>query len=191
MNKRSGHKTRSHILETARRIFSEQNYSAASMRSIARAAAISVGCLYIHFKNKEELYLTLMQSSMDDLNQRTLAELKDITDPRKAIETFISLSINHARTHRAMILLQGRELDSFGLERKQRFFRERRQCIAGIIRDGIEKGFFQEADPEEVARIIFNAIRGFVMSMVIDEEALFLPEECSRLLLNGLLRRNS
>ncbi|NCO84323.1 MAG: TetR/AcrR family transcriptional regulator, partial [Nitrospirae bacterium] len=36
---------------------------------------------------------------------------------------------------------------------------------------------------------IFSVIRGFVLSIVVEADALFSPEECSKLLLNGLLKK--
>jgi len=40
-----------------------------------------------------------------------------------------------------------------------------------------------------VTKIIRSTIRGFIVSMIIEEDALFLPEECSNFILNGLMRR--
>jgi hypothetical protein len=77
----------------------------------------------------------------------------------------------------------------FGIELKREFFRERRRLIADIVRRGIASGTFGRCDPDEAAKVIFNMLRGFIVSMVMDEEALFASEACIDMVLNGLLRR--
>jgi len=190
MNKRSGMETKQHILAAARQAFIEQGYAQASMRAIAREAGTSVGGLYLHFKNKEELYETLQREWMDQLNRATLAALRDCRDPGEAIASFIAASIEFAGKHREMIHLMGRELGmSFSGALVQGYLRERRRLIADIIDKGIAAGTFRSCDSAEAARIIFNVLRGFIFSMVVDAEALFSPEGCIDLILNGLVRR--
>src|SRR6266567_1964545 len=190
MNKRSADETKKKILTAARTVFADYGYAQANMRTIAQEAGISVGGLYLYFKNKEELYLTFMQEGMNDLNGRTEDALHTIEDPVEAITAFITISIDFARTHKEMILLQGRELGfSFGGDFKMRFSGERRKMIEGIIRTGVKTGAFRECDADEAAKVLFNMLRGYVVSMVIDEESLFSPEGCANVVLNGLLRR--
>jgi AcrR family transcriptional regulator len=162
------------------------------MRLIARNAGISVGCLYLYFENKDDLYLTLMQQWITKLDGETREVLAGITDPTEAVRAFITTTIRFTTEHKELIFLQGREFCfSFGLEMKQRFFRERRLLLKSLIEDGIDRKVFGECDPEEAAKVIFNTLRGYIVSMVIDEEALFSVEECCGLILNGLLRRNN
>ena len=78
MNKRSAEESKIKILGAARSIFAEHGYAEASMRAIARQAGISVGGLYLYFRNKEELYLTFMQDWMKKLNDRTRDALIDL-----------------------------------------------------------------------------------------------------------------
>jgi AcrR family transcriptional regulator len=192
MNKCSVEDTKKKILEAARSVFVEQGYAQASMRLIARAAGISVGGLYLYFRNKEDLYLTFMQDWMKKLNDTTQNALEKIDDPIDAIRAFIMISIDFARWNREIIILQGRELGfNFGVDRKREFFRERRRLIADIVRKGIESGAFHECDANEAANVIFNMLRGFIVSMVMDEESLFSADAYADLVLNGLRRRNN
>jgi AcrR family transcriptional regulator len=192
MNKRSAEETKKNILEAAQSVFTEHGYAQASMRIIARAAGTSVGGLYLYFRNKEELYLTLMQDRMGMLNDLTEEALFKVEAPAEALAVFISVSIEFARNNKEMIILQGRELGfSFGIDRKREFLRERRKLIADIIRKGMKTGIFRECDADEAAWIIFNMLRGFVVSMVIDEEVLCTADAYVELVLHGLLRRNS
>jgi AcrR family transcriptional regulator len=192
MNKRSAEESRRVILAAAGSVFAAQGYTHASMRDIARAAGMSVGGLYLYFKNKEELYQSFMLDWMNNLNDRTHEALSRPYSPADAIRAFITVSIEFARSHKEMIILQGRVWGfTFGLDLKRDFFRERRTIIAEIIRKGIGTGDFAPCDAEQRARVIFNILRGFIVSMVIDEDALFAAEECVDLVLHGLTGRDN
>jgi AcrR family transcriptional regulator len=189
MNNRSGQITRKRILDAAGRVFAEHGHDRANMRLIARSAGISVGGLYLYFKNKEELSLTLLRESLDGFNRETREVLKDIQDPAEALRRFITFTITTATERKEKFLFQDREQAfSFGLEMKKQFFRERRELIEEIIRDGIEKKVFRPCDVTEVARIIYNLMRGFFLSLFIDAESLFSAEKCLDLILHGLMR---
>lgn len=190
MNKRSGIESKIRILDAAMRVFSKYGYAKANMRTIAKASNISIGGLYLYFKNKEDLYLTLMKSKMDDFDGKTMESVKDITDPAEAISAFMAMTLNYAKKHKELILLQGRELGfTFGLEMKRKFFKKQRRLVEDIIKQGIRSGIFRKVNVQETAKVIFSVIRGFVLSIVVEADALFSPAECSKLLLNGLLKK--
>ncbi|MDP3049168.1 MAG: TetR/AcrR family transcriptional regulator [Thermodesulfovibrionales bacterium] len=190
MNKRSGIESKKRIIDAALGLFSEYGYSKASMRMIANAASISIGGLYLYFKNKDELYLTLIESRLDELADMTRKSLKDIDDPAEAVSKFISLHLAYAKRHRELILVQGREHGfAFGISVKRKFFKTQRGFIEGIIRKGIRSGVFKKCNVKETAKIIICTLRGFVLSLIVETDALFSPHEYSKLLLNGLLKK--
>ena len=190
MNKRSGIESKKRIINAALKLFSEYGYSKASMRMIANAAGISIGGLYLYFKNKDELYLTLIKSRLDELADMTRKSLKDIDDPADAVSKFISLHLAYAKKHRELILVQGREHGfTFGISAKRKFFKTQRGFIEDIIRKGIRSGVFKKCNVKETAKIIICTLRGFVLSLIVETDALFSPRECSKLLLNGLLKK--
>ncbi|MBN1635025.1 MAG: TetR/AcrR family transcriptional regulator [Deltaproteobacteria bacterium] len=58
---------RQHILNAARKLLLKKGIAATSMNQIARNAELSVGTLYLYFKNKEELYAALQEEGLDML----------------------------------------------------------------------------------------------------------------------------
>ena len=192
MNKRSAGETKRNILDATRRVFAEHGYDVANMRTIAQAAGVSVGGLYLYFRSKEELYQTLMEEWMEELNALTEESLASLDDPCEEIAVFLRINLEFALNRRDMILIRGRDIGcSTGNERKQEFFRLRRAKIEAIITKGMRAGRFRECDVEATAKVIFNIVRGFITSMLFDEEALFVPHACTDLVLNGLLGRSN
>lgn len=60
------------IVAAAKKEFMEQGFENASMRKIAADAGITVGALYRHFENKEEMFASLVEP--------TLCELRELYD---------------------------------------------------------------------------------------------------------------
>ncbi len=189
MNKRSGEETRLRIIAAARQVFTEQGYESASIRSISNTAGISVGGLYLYFNNKAELYQIILEDWLEELQGRTRKALSKARNPQEEIVAFITESLSYVQQHREMFLLQSGVSCSLGKELKQQFFRERRRILAEIIQKGCEQNIFYVSDPDETARIIFNLLRGFIVSLMMEQEALFKTESCLDLVLNGLIRR--
>ena len=192
MNKRSGTESKKKIINAALRVFTEYGYKGASMRMIAGAAGISVGGLYLYFDNKEGLYHTLIKETLSDFTKKVSEALKDSMTSSEAFNLFIALYLNNAKKHRGLILIQGREHGfSFGVDIKKRFLKLQRGTIEDIIQKGITSGEFRKCNVKEVSKIIFCVLRGFILSLIVEPDALFSPEECSNFLLKGLLNKNA
>ncbi|EJL41251.1 transcriptional regulator [Brevibacillus sp. CF112] len=68
MSKRrlDGEKTKQHIVEKATELFSQKGYFATSIEDICQATGASKGSLYYHFKNKEQLFLHLLEKQYNE-----------------------------------------------------------------------------------------------------------------------------
>ncbi len=72
--------TRAKILQAAYDLFTEYGFDETTTHLIAERSGISVGGLYAHFKNKEEMFLTLMEQrsrNSYEMTQDFMAEIRD------------------------------------------------------------------------------------------------------------------
>ena len=60
------------ILDTSAKLFSQQGYKEVSIRDIAQACGMTNAALYYHFKNKEDLFLAMLERD----HEKTLAALR-------------------------------------------------------------------------------------------------------------------
>jgi len=187
MNKRSGTESKQKIMKAAMDVFSRKGYAKANIREIARTAGISIGGVYLYFKNKEDLYRNLIKErkiSLRDAIETTLSQ------PRTAAESlsaFIKLYLDYAVKHKEFIILHIREHGfSFGAHEKRQFFSQQRKLIEKIIHRGIQSGEFRKCNPEQMATILMGSLRGLVLSIALDD-AHITPEMLSELVYRGLL----
>lgn len=60
---------RQRLLDAALQLFSSKGYAATSVRELVEAAGVTKPVLYYYFKNKEGLYLALMEDALGDFFQ--------------------------------------------------------------------------------------------------------------------------
>src|ERR1039457_4823411 len=73
------------ILDAARDIFVRQGYESFSMRKLAEKIEYSPGSVYLHFKNKEELFECLVDESFARL-LTTLTDLRNGQEQTSPVE---------------------------------------------------------------------------------------------------------
>ena len=189
VNKRSGIKTKEKILAVAMKVFSTYGYAGANIRAIAKAAGISIGGVYLYFRNKEELYLNLIKSRIEDQDLTAKKAVASAGSAIDALNAFLSLHLEYSIKNRELILINIREHGfGFGLEIKRKFFRSQIGLLVKILREGIRNREFRECNTEEAARIIMATLRGMVLTMVMEGESVITEKGLGDLIIKGLLR---
>jgi AcrR family transcriptional regulator len=110
MNKRSGIESRKKIIDAAMYVFSRQDFMKATIREIAKYAGISIGGVYLYFKNKEDLYKSLINERMRDIDAQLRITARDAGSATEALSDFLTLlHLENALKHKEFILLHVRE----------------------------------------------------------------------------------
>jgi AcrR family transcriptional regulator len=100
------------ILDAAREIFAREGYESFSMRRLAENIEYSPGSIYLHFKNKEELFETLVDESFERL-LRALTKIKNgraKDDPaetlKKGLRAYVDFGLRNPNDYRFAFLLR-------------------------------------------------------------------------------------
>ncbi len=81
--------TRQTILNVAMVLFSEKGFDSVSMRNIADKVNISPPALYNHFKDKQAMYLAVIEESFCNKSIQLVSALTIKGTPLKRMETFV------------------------------------------------------------------------------------------------------
>ncbi len=84
-NRLPRHERRRQLLDAALEVFVSQGYHAAAMDEIAERAGVSKPVLYQHFPGKLELYLALLDESVDTLVEAVRDALRSNPDPKQRV----------------------------------------------------------------------------------------------------------
>jgi len=187
MNKRSGIESKQKIMKAAMDVFSRKGYAKANIREIARTAGISVGGVYLYFRNKEELYRSLINERMLDIGSKTETIAGKTQSASEALSHFLSLHVENALKHKEFILLHIREHGfTFGVQEKKKFFRKQRALVERLIQRGIRTGEFRKCNADDMAKVIMGSLRGVILSMALDDDVHITPQMMHEFIFNGL-----
>jgi len=188
MNKRSGLESKKKIIDAAMDVFSMKGYATASIREIAKIAGISVGGVYLYFRNKEELYKSLINERMSDIGSKLQITAAQAESATEALSIFLKLHLEDALKHKEFILLHIREHGfAFGVHEKRKFFKKQRELVENIIQRGIQSGEFRKCNSKDMAKIIMGSLRGIILSMALDDDVHITPKMLNEFIYKGLL----
>lgn len=139
-----GRQTADAIRRQAAESFAQHGYEATSLRTIAAAVGIKVGSLYNHISSKEELLLSVMGGTMDELNAAVDSALSEFTEPAERLVRFLECHLKFHAEHAQQVFIGNSELRSLPPEARQEITEKRRayrlmieQLIAGVTDTGL------------------------------------------------------
>jgi AcrR family transcriptional regulator len=92
--------TRGALVEAARGLFSERGYAGVSTEEIVQAAGVTRGALYHHFKDKQDLFVAVVEGVEQEILERVAAAAVAETDPweqqRVAVGAFLDVCLDPA-----------------------------------------------------------------------------------------------
>jgi AcrR family transcriptional regulator len=191
MNKRSGIESKKRIIDAAMSVFSRHGYAKANIRDIAGTAGISVGGVYLYFKNKEELYKSIIKEGMRDFGGKIETITAQAKSATEALSNFLKLHLENTLRHKEFILLHIREHGfTFAMDKKKQFLRRQQKLIEKIVLSGIRSGEFRRCNAKEMSNIIMATLRGTILSIAIDGDVIVSSRGLSEFVLKGLLRKD-
>jgi TetR/AcrR family acrAB operon transcriptional repressor len=163
---RRGEPGRSGLMATAIDCFARYGYAGTSIDRIARAAGVTKGALYYHFRDKEQLLFAVVKDRVEAFEQHVLGRVKRHDDPRAALQEIARICAQNAieDNHRRFILtLMVEALDTNAALSSE--FREMlhrfRSFHRHLIRQGQERRVFRpEVDVVVAAEQFVSGILG-------------------------------
>jgi TetR/AcrR family fatty acid metabolism transcriptional regulator len=183
------------ILAAALKVFARKGFYQSKVSEIAKLANVADGTIYLYFKNKDDILISLfeeeMQRAIDDLETALAGQ----TDPRRKLQivALTHLSLVDSRREVAEILqVEVRQSFKFMKEYRNEKFIQYLNIIAAIVAEGQERGFFRtDVHPDVVKRAFFGALDEMSLYWVLSTKRAYsietAAEQISRCFLSGLL----
>jgi TetR/AcrR family transcriptional regulator, fatty acid metabolism regulator protein len=165
---------RSLITEAAVEVFAEKGFHQARVSDVARRAGVADGTIYLYFKNKEDLLLSIFEEKMDDLLGGLGATLEGVADPLERIRRFARFHFGQVRDNRSTA-----EVLQVELRLSNKFLKEYRPeklwaylgVFGQIVRDGQARGLFRpEIDSFIAMWAFFGALDELAMQWVLSRK---------------------
>jgi len=151
------------ILEAARDLFIEHGFEGTSIRNIAERIEYSPTTIYLHFKDKDDIFYTLHREGFTILNQY-LRALQNVANPferLKAItKAYISFALENREYYDLMFIsrspMNALEADQEKWEEGNKAF----GALSGTLVECINQGYFQGMDPEILSFTCWSMVHG-------------------------------
>ena len=104
------------ILEAAAAVIARDGYEKASMRSVAKAAHVSLAGLYHYFDSKEKMLFLIQFRTFNSLLNGLREKLHGVTDPVRQLEVMVRNHVGYFAANMAALKVCSHELDSLSGE---------------------------------------------------------------------------
>jgi len=198
------------IMTAAKTIFSKKGYFGSTIDEIAKVAGISKGTIYLYFKNKDDLYISLMMPLLEEF-ERVLIDFKnDFANNQyktrdEVIQGFCEMFIKQYRYDaEALRILQIYQLLNLHSvikeETRERLWligKKSRIISEDIIYDSIKLGLLPKVNPVQLIDVLMGTFLGIVQmeenkSRISGKNHIVETlKYCFSLISNGLCRSTS
>lgn len=154
-------KKRSDILKVAERLFATRPFHEVKLDDVAAKSHIGKGTIYIYFKSKEDLYVSMLRDGMNALVADLKTRLAD--SQRSSIEDLgivVRAIVEFAAARPGMFQLMRTILN----RQCEQALHQSRTAMVGLIRKVIERGVrngeIADPRPDLTAQFLLAAVRG-------------------------------
>jgi TetR/AcrR family fatty acid metabolism transcriptional regulator len=166
---KSGDK-RERILAAAERIFAKHGFFAARVSEIARDAGVADGTIYLYFKSKDDLLISLFERRMTQVNatlQKAIGTGTATQQLRAFIKAYLQLVADEPIAAE-VLTIELRQSSKFMKEYDNPAFAELLRMLGGVIAQGQTRGELDPAIPAHIAaRMIFGALDELALAWVL------------------------
>jgi AcrR family transcriptional regulator len=138
------------ILASATQLFIEHGYYGLSMRQIAESVGVTKAALYYHFKDKEALFLAILETYLEKIEIIIEDIEADSGSCRERIGMLVEHVLNQPADQRAVIRLASQEMLHLSAESRQSFGEVYHQRfidrIQAMLEAGIREGELRPVD---------------------------------------------
>jgi len=169
---RSGDK-RERILSAAEIIFARHGFFAAKVSDVAKEAGVADGTIYLYFKSKDDLLISLFERRMLELTEALQAAIAG-KPPREQLRSFIRTYLQKCSDEAAateVLTIELRQSSKFMKEYENPAFADFLRMLGGIIAAAQASGDLTQAIPAHIAaRMIFGVLDELALAWVLAKQ---------------------
>lgn len=168
------------IIEAAVQVIAENGYHSSQVSKIARQAGVADGTIYLYFKNKEDILVSVFEEKMGDFIQKTSKEIKKYDLANDQLHALIEMHFRQLAENCHLAVVTQLELRQSNLELRfqiNQVLTPYLQLIDAVIKKGIDENSFKDdLHIPLVRQMIFGTMDEIVTTWVVKEHKYDLVE---------------
>jgi TetR/AcrR family transcriptional regulator, fatty acid metabolism regulator protein len=184
------------ILRAATKVFAQNGYFQSQVADVARVAGVAAGTVYLYFKSKDDLLVSIFERSMNDVLAEGRAAIAGIGDPAARLGKLAHLHLERLGRDRDLAVVfqvELRQSVKFMERFSETFLQDYFKLIREAIADGQQSGAFRkDLSATTATKIFFGALDETATNWVLSRRKYDLNAEADAvvdLFINGVKRR--
>jgi len=169
------------ILRAATDVFAERGYFNAQVADVARAAGVAAGTVYLYFRSKDDLLVSIFEKTMREAIQEGRASVEPLKDPIERLAAIARVHLDRMGRDRSLAVVfqvELRQSTKFMERFSSTLLREYLGVIRAIIVDGQKTGVFRkEINPTLAAKLFFGGLDEMATNWVLSRRKYSLVSE--------------
>ena len=150
------------ILRAAIKVFARHGYFQSQVADVARVAGVAAGTVYLYFRSKDDLLVSIFDRTMKDAIDEGRAALAGVADPAERLRRIARLHLERLGRDRDLAVVVQVELRQ-SIKFMERFSSTHLQDYLNLIRrtiaDGQASGVFRpDVSANTAAKVFFGAL---------------------------------
>jgi len=169
------------ILRAAIDTFAARGFFHAQVADVARAAGVAAGTVYLYFRGKDDLLISIFERTMNEAIAEGRESVARLTDPVERLRSIARVHLERLGRDRALAVVFQIELRQ-STKFMERFSSGQFRDYLGIIRDVIADGqsrraFRRQLNPTLAAKIFFGALDEMATNWILSRRKYSLASE--------------
>jgi TetR/AcrR family fatty acid metabolism transcriptional regulator len=182
------------IINAAIKVFADKGFFNSKVADVARVAGVADGTIYLYFKGKDDLLISLFESKMEQILERFNTTLKTGLSAKEKLHRFIQLHfqmIEEDQNLAEVFQVELRQSSKFLKDYHNQKFIDFLNIIGQIIREGQQSGEFRPDIRINTTKLaIFGAVdeiaRQWILTTESKSQLQDIANELTKTFLSGL-----
>lgn len=162
------------IAQAAKEVFAERGYQRATLEEIAQRAGMSKATIYLYYRNKDDLFLHVVEELVNTVMAATAQEAATAKPPLEKLYGMVRGKVEFYEREREFFRIylnekQGLEVAPKDPHKKalREMYLQDVQTLAGVVQEGIDAGMLRPMDSRRLAFFLREMISNVLEQRIL------------------------
>lgn len=163
---------RQKIIDSAIRVFANRGFANTKIQDIANEAEVAHGTIYLYFKSKDELFMSIFQEKLAELIEYINTEIQKEENAKTKFKRMVTIQLDIIESNpdlTKLILIEFPRTGNFLNDRNVNVLSNYIDMIVKLLDDGVKEGTFSISIAIEItATMIYAGMQGIATRWLLD-----------------------
>ena len=162
------------IAQAAKEVFAERGYQRATLEEIAQRAGMAKATIYLYYRNKDDLFLHVVEELVNLVMAATAQEAITAKPPLAKLSSMVRAKVEFYERERAFFRIylsekQGQEVAPKTPHKKaiREMYLQGVRTLAGVVQEGIDAGVLRPMDSQRLAFFLQEMISNVLEQRIL------------------------